>query len=79
MKTTKSKWAKPIAQLKNSEHEYTFKLFPTKTKQFTRSHYCDSDNDAFNQLIGMQYAMFFEHKHPRAELWRDGKCIHRIS
>ena len=62
----------------NTKKEYTFKLFPTKTKSYTRSHWCDNDNEAFNQLWGMMYAMFFEHKHPRAELWRDGKCIHSV-
>lgn len=58
--------------------EYTFKLFPTKTKAFTRSHWCDSDATAKHELAGMMYAMFFEHKNPRAELWCNGKLIHSM-
>lgn len=60
------------------KREYVFKLFPTKAKSFTRSHWCDNDHDAKNQLAGMMYAMFFEHRHPRAELWCNGKLVHSM-
>ena len=61
-----------------SQKEYTFKLFPTKAKAYVRSHYCSSDSDAKHELTGMMYAMFFEHRAPRAELWCNGKMIHSM-
>lgn len=62
----------------NTRKEYTFKLYPSKAKSFARSHWCDNDNDAIQQLYGMMYAMYFEHRHPHAELWREGKMIKSI-
>lgn len=59
-------------------NEYTFKLFPSKSKTFTRTHYCKDDAEAKHELAGMMYAMFFEHRHPRAELWKNGRIIHSI-
>lgn len=60
-------------------NKYTFKLFPSKQTTHSRTHWCDSDSDAKHELTGMMYAMFFDYKHPHAELWRDGKLIHSMS
>lgn len=55
--------------------EYTFVLKPTKATTWTRTHWCNNDHDATEQLYGMQMAMFFSHRHPKAELWKNGKLI----
>ena len=58
--------------------EYTFKLFPTKTKSFSRSHWCDNDTTAKHELTGMMYALYFLYTNPRAELWCGNQLIHSM-
>lgn len=58
---------------------YEFRLFPTKSKMRVREHWCDNDNEAKAEARGMIYAMFFDYKHPRIEVYRNGKLIQRIN
>ena len=68
-----------MKQTENDRKEYEFRLFPTNKKSYVRTHYCDSDEIAVAELRGMMYAMFFEYKRPKAELWYCGKLICSIS
>lgn len=58
--------------------EFEFVLYPTSQKRFVRSHYCDSTKQALHEATGMMYAMFFEHKHPKLEIYQNGKLIHNM-
>ncbi len=59
--------------------EYTFKIKTGKNgKTYERKHFCKDGYDARQQLYGMVYAMFFTHKHPTAELWCEGRMVHKI-
>lgn len=58
---------------------YEFRLFPSSKKEYRREHWCESDARARAELTGMIYAMYFEYKHPRAELYKNGKLIQRMS
>ena len=58
---------------------YEFVLMPTTKKRFTRKHYCASKEQALYEATGMMYAMYFEHKHPRLEIYKNGKMIHHMN
>ena len=58
---------------------YEFRLFPSTKKEYRREHWCANDAEARAEARGMIYAMYFEYKHPRIEVYRNGKLIQRIS
>ena len=58
--------------------DYEFVLMPTAKKRFTRRHYCATKEQALHEATGMMYAMSFEHKHPRLEIYQNGKLIHHM-
>ena len=58
---------------------YEFRLFPTKSKMRVRKHYCANDTEARAEARGMIYAMYFDYKHPRIEVYRNGELIQRMS
>jgi hypothetical protein len=58
---------------------YTFRLYTHKGGQpRERGHWCATEEEARNQLVGMVYAMFFDYKRPQGELWHDGKLVTSI-
>lgn len=58
--------------------EYEFRLMPTKRTTWTRKHNCETSEQAMTEARGMMYALYFQYKHPRVEIWQDGRMIAKI-